>query len=110
MSGSHSCSSLAIGASVVVTAQDKCPQLEAGQEEGLAALRMEVSSWETAEETLSALRRARSLRELVLRSGCRDEEVGRIVREVLLVNKSLHTLTLDLRECSDHGATYLSEV
>ena len=103
----HSGSSLTTGTSLVVTAQDKCPQLEAGQEESLAALRLEVS---TAEKMLSALGQARSLRELVLRSGCRDEEVGRIVREVLLVNKWLHTLTLDLRECSDHGATYLSEV
>ena len=77
MSGSHSCSSLAIGASLVVTAQNKCPQLEAGQEEGLAALRLEASSWETAEETLSALGQARSLRDRSLRSGRRDEEVGR---------------------------------
>ena len=110
MSQTAGATSLATGASLVLTAQDRCPQLEAGQEDDLAALRLEVSSWEKAEETLAALGRAKSLLELSLRSGCGDEEVGRIVREVLLVNKSLQRLTLDLRECSDHGATHLSQV
>ena len=33
-----------------------------------------------------------------------------MVREVLLANSSLQRLTLDLRECSDHGTTHLAEV
>ena len=88
--------------SPLVTARDRCPQLEADQE-SLAALRLEVSSWDKAEETLTALARSRHLRELGLESGCGDEEVGRLVREALLPNRSLNRLTLDLRECSDGG-------
>ena len=101
--------SVSAGVAQLVSARDRCPQLE-GDQEGLTALRLEVTDWGKAEATLSALGRARHLRELSLSSSCGDEEVGRMVREVLLANSSLQRLTLDLRECSDHGTTHLAEV
>ena len=84
------------GSAGVVTAQDRCPQLEAGQE-SLTALRLEVTSYDEAEETLAALADSRHLKELSLKSGGSDEEVGRLVRDVLLVNTSIHRLTLERR-------------
>ena len=105
----RSTSSAGSTGSPLVTAQDRCPQLEAGKE-SLTALRLDVSSLDKAEETLAALRGSQYLKELSVSSGCGDEEVARLVGEALLANRSLHRLTLDLRECSDQGATHLAEV
>ena len=110
MSFRSTCSTNSTGGGFpLVTAQDRCPQLEADQE-SLTALRLEVASLEKAEKTLTALASSHHVKELSIKSGCGDDEVGRLVREVLLVNRSLYRLTLDLSECSDDGATHLAEV
>ena len=92
-----------------MTARDRCPELETGLKT-LTALSLEISDLEKARETLEAVGASRNLRELCLRSGCADCEVGKLVRETLLVNSSLQRLTLDLRDCSDDGAAHLAEV
>ena len=96
-------------AAALVSAVDRCPQLEARGSD-LSVLKLEVSCYAKAEETLVALRSSQHLKELSLSCGLGDEEVGRLVKETLLENHSLHRLTLDLRECSDDGATHLAEV
>lgn len=97
------------GQTPLVVAQDRCPRLVAG-EESLTALKLDISNYDKAVETLAAVRDSQHLKELSIIGGFADEEVGRLVRETLLANCSLHRLTLDLRECSDNGATYLAEV
>ncbi len=97
------------GARATPTEVDRCRRLEE-QDAALTSLKLGISSYPTAQPTLTALKRSLHLKELFVTSAISDPEVGRLCREVLLQNSSLERLTLDLRECSDEGTRYLAEV
>lgn len=87
---------------------DRCPQLE--QSDSLTSLRLSLSSYAAGEQTLRAVARSSTLRELCLVCGEGDEGVGLLCREMLLPNSSLESLKLDLKECSHEGILQLVRV